>query len=757
MSIKELWKHIKLARNDAEIQIALQIFESSQESLRWENIGGRENNAGTIEITSDPGRAFIERITNAIDAIIEQEHDTHNGIPECGNPREAVKAWLGVPPDGLNGLSQQARQQLADRLNIRIENGGEDKKSYTLTVTDNGIGISADRMPNTILSLNQENKLKKPYLAGTYGQGGSSTFWYSKYTLIASSDTDGHVAFTIIKYMDLPADQYDTGKYVYLTLNGSIACLNDESFKRGTIIKHYGYDFYKYSGSVGPTSLYGLLSQMLFDPVLPFWLEHRIHDYRRSITGARNRLNKHVFRSETHDKQSSVEYNQSQYNLTVGNYGDIGIEYWVLEAPKDKKSKNPANGYIDSAKPVIFTRNGQNQHELTRLIIQKEAELPMLVNRLIVHINCDSITHDARRQLFSSNREQARKGEVLETIRKEIVRALKTDENLIRLNKEARDRALEQRDEDEERKTRQEVASLLRMRGIKVSMGNVASKAKDGKDKTDKKPRPTPRPPTPVSTCDPPTFINILPDNEKPLEFYPGQRKYIRIKTNAADSYHRGYQNAENKINYYINSEAYKIVGSTPLADGNFRIIVDATDNTEIITEASLNIDLTRTSMSPISATKNCIVVERPEARDKSKTLTLPPFDFIPIEGPDDEKWGQRGWPDDDENFPAFDYDYASDELIIYYSAVYPDYTAKLRRFENHSDAKAKTYKKRYEVWLAVFSLIESEKAKKHPESTEEAAQNDKIRNFSSTASLAALFAQRECDILEKELLEGID
>jgi hypothetical protein len=38
----------------------------------------------------------------------------------------------------------------------------------------------------TILSLSEGNKWQKHYLAGIYGQGGSSTFAVCKYTLIAA-------------------------------------------------------------------------------------------------------------------------------------------------------------------------------------------------------------------------------------------------------------------------------------------------------------------------------------------------------------------------------------------------------------------------------------------------------------------------------------------------------------------------------------------------------------------------------------------
>ena len=64
--------------------------------ITWRPVG-RDNNAGTIEAAGDPGRSVVERVTNAIDAVIESEHASHNGRPECRSPRDAATAWLNVP------------------------------------------------------------------------------------------------------------------------------------------------------------------------------------------------------------------------------------------------------------------------------------------------------------------------------------------------------------------------------------------------------------------------------------------------------------------------------------------------------------------------------------------------------------------------------------------------------------------------------------------------------------------------------------
>lgn len=42
-------------------------------TVAWRPVGDRENNLATINMGSDPAGGVIERITNAIDAVLERE------------------------------------------------------------------------------------------------------------------------------------------------------------------------------------------------------------------------------------------------------------------------------------------------------------------------------------------------------------------------------------------------------------------------------------------------------------------------------------------------------------------------------------------------------------------------------------------------------------------------------------------------------------------------------------------------------------
>jgi hypothetical protein len=288
-------------------------------------------------------------------------------------------------------------------------------------------------MASTILSLNEGNKWQKHYLAGTFGQGGSSTFAFSRVVLIATRHhSSSKIGFTVVWYKDLPASEYKSGHYVYLAEGTKPLTIDadDEGplATQGTVVRHFGYDLTNYPSPFGERSLYGAMNRLMFDPVAPIWFENRVEGWNRGIYGSRNRLNSG---SEDGEGGSRIELDHRMPIFTVGlgEFGQIGIEYWVLPAP-EKATTIPSAAYVDHRKPIVLSINGQNQSELSALLIRKEAELPYLRTRLICHIDCDGLSPAAKRALFASTREQAKEGYILARIRTEVVENLKSDDDL---------------------------------------------------------------------------------------------------------------------------------------------------------------------------------------------------------------------------------------------------------------------------------------------------------------------------------------
>jgi hypothetical protein len=702
MTPTEFFRELRGADSVSVVETALRRFQGHHKT-RWLPVG-RENNRGTIEVSSDPARSAVERLTNGMDGVLELEYQRHSGLPECRSPREAAEAWLGVPESGLSAMTPVQRRALAQRVSIRMEEG-EGRESRVLEVRDQGIGIAPEDVTRTILSLNESNKLQKHYLVGAYGQGGSSTFAFSRYSLISCRYADGPVGFTVVKFLDLPADLFKTGHYVYLVLqDGSlpIADLSSLDFPQGTLVRHFGYDLSGYPSPLGPNSLYGSLNTILFDPIMPIWLDDRVHDYRRVIKGSRNALNGAV--DDGDDRTGPpLSHNVPIFNVSLGDFGRIGIEYWVLEQPT-KANKRPSAAFVNPSKPIVMTLNGQNQGEFSQVLIRKDAELPFLSQRLICHIDCNHLSPTSKRQLFVSNREVQREVKVRELIQQELIKALKSDDILTKLNDEARQQGAQEQDENAVQQMRNEVARLLRIHGVDLGQaaGGMTGSGQGNVRPTER--RRARRQPEPIELHEPPTFIRFLWDEDDVVTFYPEQRRYLRIITDANSTYHNPNAPGASRINIIVGDQLV-LRGSTPLQGGRMRAIVEGSNSAQVGHTGALRIELTRPGLPVLVDERPYKIVAAPESRPADRRVSLPPFRTVAVNGPDDPKWTQLGWPDNPV-LTASEAEMEEGTLVIYYSTAFPKFASQRHAFENRDTTLANSFAKRYEIWLAVHSLL---------------------------------------------------
>ena len=762
MNTKELFAALSSAKGVADVRAGLDAFEAAHSGkTAWVAVG-RENNRGTIEASADPGRAMIERVMNGIDGVLEDEHDRHGGLPECRSPKEAAVAWLGVPDNGLSGMTARERQKLAQRVAVTLDQG-EGPESRTITVRDRGSGIRPEDQADTILSLGASNKMTKHYVAGAYGQGGSATFVVSKFTLIVSRfDDQPSVGFTVVKYLDLPAHAFKTGHYVYLTLDGAIPAVDlpTTEFPGGTLVRHFGYDLSRYGGPLGTNSLYGLLQRTLFDPVVPVWLDSRVHGYRRTIKGSRNALNGAVDEGDEDAKGPALAHNLPLYYVTLGDYGRIGLEYWLLEPAK--KTKTPIAAFVEPGKPIVLTLNGQTHAEMSAVLVRKGAELPYLRSRLIVHVDCNGLTPEAKRTLFVSNREEARRGALYDLVQGEVVRALRADDELARLNAEARDKGLREEDEGAAQQMRSDVAKLLRLQGVPIVEGMAAATGGGEREDQPKPGKPRgPRPPVPpLVPQEPPTYIKLLWDEADPITFFKSQRRYIRVETDANSVYHTPEKPETSRINIIVSGDGVKVAGSTPLKGGRMRVILEAASDPPIGAEGALRVELSRPGMTTLADERPMKIVEAPRSQPKETQLTLPPFEVRPVHGPDDERWAELEWPDDVTAI-ASSPEMEEKKLIVWYSTVYPPFAKQLARLEQQDPMLAKSFTGRYKTWLAVHALLKlqddktAEAAGVRQDLEDEATEERDRRESARAATLATLIAARE--VRDAKDLAGAD
>jgi hypothetical protein len=713
----------------------------------WRPVGDRKNNSGTIQAAGDPARSLLERVTNGIDAVIERAHQDHHGRPECRSPREAAQAWFGVPPSGLHKLTDAGRRKLAQGAVTVALTPGDGKAKRTVMIADKGLGLTAEQMPRTILSLNAENKIDKFYLSGAFGQGGSATFANSDYTLIASRSVKDAavIAFTVVKLE--PPLGIKLGTYVYLTVSGTLPTtkqIPDAFGDFSTIVKHFGYDLDDYPSPLGPNSIYGRAQAILFEPILPFWFENEVHGYSRTIKGSRTALN--GARDEG-EEESKLTWSNPLFFANLGEHGSIGIEYWVLE-PKEKSAPNKA--FVTGSKPIVLTINGQTHAEWGASILRKDAELLHLASRMVVHLDCNQLSFDAKRVLFVSNREESRKGQVQNMILGELLGALKSDEKLAELEDQARLAGTKERDEKDEQEVRKEVAKMLRLFGFSASEDSGAKKAAGGHDKAtaggSRKAKPRAEP---IQVNEPPSFVELVGGD--PVEFFPGQRRYLRIRTDAHSKYHDAADLSKSRFSFLVDGDAVNPSGSSELRDGHMRVVFAAKEDAAVDASGRISIELRPPNRPTLSSSLNYVIVETPPAKQGSSKVDLPNIDCQPVESKDSQEWISLDWPEDPSEIAA-DYVYggAKDTLVIRYSTIFPRYRSVRDQLVAKDVARGASFVKRFEIWLITSVLIHWQDTLADPtkltdtDLEEEAITNFRRDELRRMSKAAVIYAQRE-------------
>ncbi len=495
-------------------------------------VGDSENNLATINLGRDPAAGLVERITNAIDAILEREWRARGEPAHLLSPRSAVAQWFGIPEGKLSNI-QDTRDPAINTLTERVQvtlRDSERTDRPTVDIRDRGIGIKADEFVSSILSLHGNRKLRKRFLAGAFGQGGSTALSYSFYTIIISRTSSqgpesNSVAVTIVRFNpgDPLIDKHGLYEYMadHATGHPFTFAVSEEEFAPGTLVRHIAMDLGKYKNTMtAPTgSLWYLTHHYLFDPVLPFRIEEERNNqsegFKRTVAGNYRLLS----------NGDNTEYQRSA-SLTFRD-GSVTISWWVLSA-EGEQARNRITQYTLPSQPIVVTYNGQKQGELPNTIIKNDLRLPYLERYLVVHIDCDQLDNESRRQLFPTTRESLRDTSIMDDLRQLLTDTLDGDPELDRLDAERKQRYIRRSDSEAVDNVRRRLAR--RVQATVLSSGGGRSPRTNPPESTSPT---TPRVPIPV--LDQPTLLEITsPD---PRRVYAGKRFTLSFRTDADPAY----------------------------------------------------------------------------------------------------------------------------------------------------------------------------------------------------------------------------
>jgi len=284
--------------------------------LHWVPVGRDRGNGGRIKLAGEPMNPLAERLVNGMESLIElarlRELLKSPSAKIPSSPRDAVQRYFGFPKlDSIERLDDEERKvkrALVDKVrkNLSITlNHDKKSKEFAATVRDHGMGQTPPMVHKTLLSLGRTDKADKPYLIGVFGQGGSSAFSISKYSIvitrrapdIRTQGEDAGVGWSIIREIQ-PRGRRDP-YYAYLAIaeDGTVprvdaAEADKAGFNNGAHFCHIGYDFGSSDSAIART-MYQALNHVLFNPVLPYEL-FALKDTPEPMLGTAQRLARRV-------------------------------------------------------------------------------------------------------------------------------------------------------------------------------------------------------------------------------------------------------------------------------------------------------------------------------------------------------------------------------------------------------------------------------------------------------------------------------
>lgn len=439
----------------------------------WRPFGDKLDNFSTMgNQSSSPDAALVEKLVNSVDAVLMGECLTSGIIPNSPEapqsiPEAVAQFFFGDrKSDSLGYISRwpvQKRREVSDLITLAAT-GNNSNPSFT--IVDAGEGQSPESMPDTLLSLDKQNKIDVHFVQGKFNMGGTGALRFcgrenlqlvisrrnpNINTEIPESCASNEWSFTIVR-RENPTAAKRLSTYTYLAPEpkGGVLRFESESLplfpqgdkayvrsaQWGTAIKLYEY---KLTGKSHILRRDGLLYRL--DLLLPgVALPIRLHECRRyrghdgsfdtTLTGLGVRL------SDGRSENLEQGFPTSSYLVVNGQEMKAGIYAF----------KRGKAGTYRNDEGVVFTVNGQTHGNLPkRFFSRKDVGMSSLEDSILVTVDCSRIDGRSREDLFMNSRDRMEQGDFLRAIRAELTLILKDHQSL-------RDLREQRRREDVERK-----------------------------------------------------------------------------------------------------------------------------------------------------------------------------------------------------------------------------------------------------------------------------------------------------------------
>lgn len=431
----------------------------------WRDYGDEPSNSSTFSNQQDSADgALVEKITNAVDALLLRECIRRNINPESseapGSLSEASIEFFNIRGGSLETAWDSEIRELYDLISI-VATG--DKKNPNIHIIDKGIGQTPLNFPDTLMSLMRGNKNKIRFVQGQYNMGATGVVTFcgsdgvqlvisrrdpkavaieTKNILASGKDIDPSCddwGFTVTRIFP-PREDEKNEILRYLAPRGEVLRFSGEPLdilpsthpkaygeplEWGTFIKLYDYHSLGRNSTDICRNLIRRLDFLLFGITLPARLyerrKFRKDHYEASLNGlsvvlSRNRANS-LASGFPVSESISIDDNPVDFQIYVFNK-DSSILYATREG-------------------VAFLLNGQIQGWLPRSLFAK-AELAYIEKHLLVVADTSRLSPQTRRTMFMGSRDRLKKNDLTAKLEDEIVKMLKEQPDVVRINTERR-------------------------------------------------------------------------------------------------------------------------------------------------------------------------------------------------------------------------------------------------------------------------------------------------------------------------------
>ncbi len=624
-----------------------ELFENPD---NWHPLGGNSDFFGVVENQqSNPVAALVEKLTNAIDAVLMRRCYEESIDPKSENaPTSIEKAVHSFFPEHSFWDLRDPRSDQARSIQILADGT---RTNTSIVIYDDGEGQHPEQFKETFLSLLQGNKRRIRFVHGRYNMGGTGAIVFcgkKRYQLIASKryDGKGKFGFTLIRERPRNDEEYDEGsEYQYLIIDDAIPAfdidelelgLHRRRFRTGTILKLYSYDVHgnrHFIRDMSPT-----LNQHLFEPALPYAVVESEQRYRRPDGG--NSLVNFGLRRRL-DKSDYLETSFSE-TITDRRFGKLPLKVYVFKPRTEGKSVAATkdtirNEFFKNRMQVVFTIGGQVHGHYTSEFITRTLQMSLLKDYLLIHVDCTEMKRDFRRNLFKADRERMNQSKEAADLRKKLSDSLRGGQ-LKEINKQRRNR-LSLDSSDEESLLKDIAEDLTFDKAMQELIKQTLELDAKGKRKKRKPPKPKP-PPEPFEGKRYPSFFRI--DNKRHgdtsvVQIPRGESKTVQFDSDVENQY---FDRAEDPGALEITvmthtpndasggnqkgtvndiSEFFSVTRRSP-QDGKIRVVFEPTEELAAGDEVEIQADLL-SSADPRGAlsTRFWIMIAEPQPKKQPK------------------------------------------------------------------------------------------------------------------------------------------